>query len=121
VLAKIESFLFDLNDTDIESIEHQLSFGWNTQKRLGNHQYIQSDGMWEEAIKFSGKLVMKSVNVLKEFEDKAKEQKPVRITFGTGESYMITIDSINRTKRGFLKDGKYRYQEYSISMQRYFE
>lgn len=121
MLAKIENFLFNLNDTDIASITHKLSFNWNKQKRMGNHQYTQSDGMWEEDITFSGKLILKSINALKEFEDKAKEQKPVRITFGTGESYMITIESIDRTKSGFLKDGKYRYQEYSISMQRYFE
>lgn len=120
MLAKIDSFLFELNDTDIEKIEHQLSFEWNTQKRLGNHQYTQSDGMWEESVKFNGKLVLKSVNIFKDFEDKAKEKKQVRITFGTGESYMIVIDGISRTKSGFLKDGKYRYHEYSISMKRYF-
>lgn len=121
MLAKIDDFLFEINDTDIQSIEHQLSFVWNTTKRIGNHQYLQQDGMWSESIKFSGRLILKSINALKEFEDKAKEQKPVRITFGTGESYLIVVDSIGRTKSGFFKDGKYRYQEYSISMQRYFE
>jgi len=121
MLAKIEDFLFDLGDIDIESIQHQLSFNWNRRKRIGNHQHTQRDGLWEESISFSGKLMMKSVNALKDFEDLSKEQKPVRITFGTGESYMITIDSLSRTKKGFFKDGKYRYQEYSISMQRYFK
>lgn len=121
MLAKIEEFLFDLNNVDIESIQHKLNFGWNRQKRLGNHQHTQRDGLWEESITFSGKLIIKSVNALKEFEDKAKEQIPLRITLGSGESYMVTIDEINRTKSGFLKNGKYRYQEYSISMQRYFK
>lgn len=121
MLAKIDDFLFELNGIDIQSITHQLSFGWNKQKRIGNHQHIQREGLWEESVAFSGKLIIKRIDALKEFEDKAKEQKPVRITFGTGESYMIIIENISRTKSGFLKDGKYRYQEYSISMQRYFE
>lgn len=122
MLAKIGSFIFDLNNKDIQTISHQLSFGWNKQKRLGTHSYMQRDGLWEEAITFSGKLILKSVNILKDFEDMAKEQVPVRMTLGgTGESYMITISDLSRTKSGFLKDGKYRYQEYSISMQRYFK
>jgi phage protein U len=121
MLAKVGSFIFDINNKDIQSIAHQLSFGWNRQSRLGNHNYTQKSGKFEESISFSGKLILKSVSTLKAFEDMAKEQKPQRLTLGTGESYKITIDSISRTKSGFLKDGKFRYQEYSISMQRYFQ
>jgi len=121
MLAKIESFVFDLNNKDIQSISHQLSLGWNKQKRVGSHTYTQRDGLWEESISFNGKLILKSVNILKNFEDMAKEQKPVRLTLGTGESYQITIESLNRSKSGFLKDGKFRYQEFSITMQRYFK
>lgn len=121
MLAKINDFLFELSKVDIESIQHQLSFGWNRQQRLGNHQYTQSSGKWEESIYFSGKLIMKSVNALRDFEDMAKEKKPVRMTFGTGESYLVTIETIDRTKSGFIRDGKYRYQAYSASMQRYFK
>jgi phage protein U len=121
MLAKLNDYLFELSKTDIESIQHQISFGWNRQSRSGNHKHTQSEGEWEESIVFSGKLLMKSVNIFKDFEDMAKEKKPVRLTLGTGESYLVTIDSLNRTKSGFLKDGKYRYQEYSIPMQRYFK
>ncbi len=121
MILKIATFVFNLNDTDIDSIQHQLSFGWNRQQRVGNHQHTQRDGLWSESINFAGKLVMKSVSSLNDFEEIAKKQLPVRITFGTGESYQVTIDSLSRTKSGFLKDGKYRYQEYSISLQRYFK
>jgi len=121
MLAKIKDFTFDLNEVDIANIQHELSFNWSTQKRQGNHQYTQRDGLWEETVKFSGKLIIKSVDALKEFEDEAKKQEPMRITFGTGESYEVVIKKINRTKSGFIKDGKHRYQEYSISMQRYFK
>lgn len=121
MLAKIDESLFEFNKVDIANMQHRLSFDWNRQKRLGNHQHTQSSGKWEEAIMFTGKLIMKSVNALSDFEEMAKEKKPVRITFGTGESYEITIDTISRTKSGFLKDGKYRFQEYSISMTRYFK
>lgn len=121
MLAKIGSFVFDLNNKDIASISHQISIGWNKQNRLGNHQYTQKDGKWEEGISFSGKLILKSVNILKDFEDMAKDGKPVRMTLGTGESFKIVIESVSRTKSGFFKDGKFRYQEYSISMQRYFK
>ena len=120
MLAKLGDFVFEMNDTDIKTITHQLSFGFNRQKRLGNHSYTQSDGLWEESISFSGKLILKSVNTLKSFEGMAKEKKPLRLTLGTGESFMVTIESISRTKSGFFKDGKFRYQEYSISLQRYF-
>lgn len=121
MLAKINDFLFDLNGNDIERIQHQLTFEYNRQKRIGNHQHTQSTGKWEEVVTFSGKLIMKSINALKDFEAMAKEKKPVRITFGTGESYEVTIDTMSRTKSGFMKDGKHRYQEYSISMTRYFK
>jgi len=121
MLAKIDSFVFDLNNKDIQTISHQLSFGWDKQKRLGSHVYTQRDGLWEENITFTGKLILKSVNILKEFEDMAKEQLPVRLTLGTGESYKITIESLSRSKSGFMKDGKFRYQEFTISMQRYFK
>jgi len=121
MLAKIGDFIFDLNNKDIQSISHQLSFGWNRQKRISEHSYTQREGLWEESISFSGKLILKSINILKDFEEMAKEQLPQRLTLGTGESYKITIESISRTKSGFLKDGKFRYQEYSISMQRYFK
>ena len=121
MLAKVGEFVFDLNNKDISEITHRLSFGWNTQKRIGNHEYNQKSGKWEESVSFNGKLILKSKSILKEFEDTAKEQIPVRLTFGTGESYKVTIDSISRTKSGFFKDGNFRYQEYSISMRRYFE
>jgi phage protein U len=121
MLAKLNDFLFELSKTDLESIQHQISFKWNRQDRAGNHQHTQKAGKWEESITFSGKLIMQSTNALKDFEDIAKEQKPVRLTLGTGESYLVTIDSLSRMKSGFLKDGKYRYQEFSIPMQRYFK
>jgi phage protein U len=121
MLAKVGEFIFDLNKKDIQSISHQLSFGWDRKKRLANHNFTQRDGLWEETISFSGKLLLMSVNSLDAFEDMAKEQLPQRLTLGTGKSYKIVIDNISRTKSGFLKDGKYRYQEYSISMQRYFQ
>ncbi len=121
MLAKVGDFVFDLNNKDIISLTHQISLKWNKQKRLGNHQYIQKDGEFEETISFNGKLILKSVNILKSFEDMAKEAKPVRMTLGTGESYMVVIEDISRSKSGFFKDGKFRYQEYSISLQRYFK
>ncbi len=120
MLAKIEDFLFDLNGNDIATIQHRFNFEWSRKKRIANHQYTQRNGLWEEAITFSGKLLLQSVDALKAFEDLAKEQRPVRLTLGTGESYEVVIDGLSRVKSGFLKDGKYRYQEYSISMTRYF-
>ena len=121
MLAKVGDFVFDLNNKDITSLTHQISLKWNKQKRLGNHQHIQKDGKWEEIISFNGKLILKSVNILKNFEDMAKDSKPVRMTLGTGESYMVVIEDLSRSKSGFFKDGKFRYQEYSISLQRYFK
>lgn len=121
MLLKISNFLFELNKTDIESIQSQLTFSWATQKRLGNHQHSQKDGKWEQSINFGGKLIMQRINVLKDFEDMAKEGKPVRFTLGTGESFQVTIGSLSQTKSGFFKDGKHRYQEYTISLQRYFK
>ena len=121
MLAKVGEFIFDLNNKDIADISHQLNFPFDTQKRIGNHEYTQKRGQWEEDVNFNGKLILKSVNILKEFEDMAKEQLPVRLTLGTGESYKVTIKSMSRTKSGFLKDGKFRYQGFSIAMRRYFE
>ena len=121
MLAKVGEFIFDLNNKDISAISHQLSFEWYKQKRIGNHTHTQQSGKWEESISFSGKLLLKSKSILKDFEEMAKEQIPVRLTLGTGESYKVTIENVSRTKSGFFKDGNFRYQEYSITMGRYFK
>lgn len=121
MLAKIGNFVFDFNNKDIDSISHQLNIGWDRQQRQGNHTYTQKSGTWEEETTFKGKLVLKSVRVLDDFENAIKEGKPIRLTLGTGESYEVAIDNLTRTKSGFLRNGGFRFQEYSIKMQRYFK
>lgn len=120
MLAKIGESIFELNEADIQSISHSVTIGWNRSKRIGTHEIAQKDGTWEESVTFEGRLVLKSIDTLKNFEEEAKAGKPLRITLGSGESFEAVIESYSKTKSGFFKDGAYRYQSYSITIKRYF-
>ncbi len=119
MICKIDEFLFDVRDT--ETLTHQLSFDWADRKRLGNSPLRQATGAWDEEITIEGKLLVRSVKALDDFENIAKEKKPVRLTLGTGESFKVVITSISKSKKDFFKDGKFITQEFSISLKRWFE
>ena len=121
MLAKIGEFTFEFGSTDVDAIRHRLSFGWRKHERLGNHPTYQATGAWEEEITLEGQLVMKSVRALDDFETMAKAKAPVRLALGTGESFMVIIDALDRVKGGFTQKGMFRRQSYTISIKRYFE
>lgn len=121
MLAKIDQFTFELNKKDIAKIRHRFDFGWEHIARIGDHDYTQSSGAWKERISFDGKLIMKSVSSMNDLEALAKQKQPLRLTLGTGESFMIVISSLERTKSEFIKSGEYRVQKYKISLERFFE
>lgn len=121
MLAKIGEFTFEFGSTDLDTIRHRFSFAWRKHERLGKSPTYQATGSWEEEITLDGQLVMKSVRTLEPFEAMAKAKEPVRLTLGSGESYMVIIDGLERSKSGFTTKGLFRKQSYSISIKRYFE
>ena len=121
MLAKIGEFTFAFGAAELEEITHTLTYGWEKKKRIGNHPLWRTSGKSEESIDITGNLVLKSVHALDDFETMAEAQEPVRLTLGTGESYMIVITSLTRRKGNFIPSGKYMTQAYSMKLERYYE
>lgn len=121
MLAKIDKFFFEIDKTDIQKISHRINFGWSQVDRIGGHFYTQAHGQWEETVEFSGRLLMQSVSTVKDLIETAKAKAPVRLSLGTGESFMVVIDAIEQEKSSFLRQGEFRVQEYRITIKRYFE
>ncbi len=119
MICKIDEFLFDARDT--RSLSHELGFDWADRKRLGNHPLRQAVGAWDEEIAIEGRLLARSVRALDDFENLAKAKVPLRLTLGTGESFMVVVASISKRKKEFLKDGKFITQEFRVLLKRWFE
>ena len=119
MICKIGEFLFEARDTD--TLRHELSFDWTERKRLGNAPLRQATGKWDEEIALEGRLMVRSVKALDEFEELARSKKPVRLTLGTGESYMVVITTISKSKKRFHNDGYFIEHDFSIALKRYFE
>lgn len=119
MICMIGTYMFEVKDTD--SLRHEILFSWSERKRLGNHPLRQATGIWDESITIEGRLLASSVRALDSFEQMAKSKEPLRLTLGTGESFMVVAVSISKRKRDFLKEGKFITQEFSVSLKRWFE
>jgi len=113
------AFRFELLET--QEISHSLNFNYIKLQPLGGYVQHQSTGEWEENISLSGTLVVESVNRLQLFEILAKFKVPVRFTVPTGESFMVVIMAMRKTKKEFVFGGGFVRQEYNIEMERNFD
>jgi len=114
-------FAFQFELLGMGEISHSLNFNYIKLQPLGGYVKHQSTGEWEENISLNGTLVVESVNRLKTFELLAKFKVPVRFTVPTGESFMVVITSMRKTKRDFLFGGGFVRQEYNIEIERNFD
>ncbi len=116
--AKIGDFLFDLNGTNLDKLKRSLSFGYATNKRLGNHNSYQAIGAWEEKVEFNGTLIAKSIKQMSDFEVSAKLKEETTLALGSGEVMKVVILSLELERDSFLKDGAFLKQTYKIELQR---
>jgi len=116
MLAKIDDFTFEINDTSFESIELKSDFRYATQKRLKNFDIYQAVNSYAQSITINGELIAKSQIQLKAFEDMANEKKERTMVFADGTAKSVLILSFNRSRDTFLKDGAFLKQGYTIKM-----
>lgn len=114
-------FFFPFEILEVESISHELTFGWNKIATISSFPKHQAIGEWEEGITLNGTLVVESINRLYRFEEIAKLKEPVRFTVPTGESYFVVITKISKNKKDFVINGKFIRQEYSVIIERFFD
>ena len=116
MIALIDDFKFEINNTNIDKIKSTLNFNFTTNNRLGNFDNYQATGRFEEKLEIDGILIAKSQTQLKEFEDMAKLKQPV--TFTTDDIIKtVLIFNLEREKSNFLKDGAFVKQSYKIVLQ----
>ena len=56
MLAQIDEFTFDINDTAFDELKRTINFNFSRQQRLGNFDNFQATGEFEENIELKGTL-----------------------------------------------------------------
>jgi len=114
-------FFYQFHVLETDEISHDINFYWVKTERLGGHKIAHQVANWDESITLRGTLIVKNTRRLFLFEEVAKLKQPIRFTLPTGESHMVIITRLSKTKSTFLKSGLYVKQGYSIEMERYWE
>ena len=116
MLAQIDEFTFDINDTAFDELKRTINFTFNHSQRLGNFDNWQSTGMYEETIELKGTLIAKSQKQLRDFELMARAKQPRILAFGDGTCKTILILTLELSRSSFLKDGAFLKQEFKIDL-----
>ena len=91
MLAQIGDFLFEIDKTSFSKLSRKVSFGFTSQKRLGNFDNWQDVGKYEETIDIDGTLIAKSQTQLKDFVTMARLKQPQTMAFTNGTCLTILI------------------------------
>lgn len=118
MLAQIDDFTFEVNDTNFEKIKTVENFRFSTHQRLGNYDNWQSSGKSEETTEIEGTLIAKSQGQLNNFDLMARKQLPQTMAFGDGTCKTILILSTEKERTRFLKDGAFLKQKYKLTLAR---
>jgi len=97
-------------------MQMKSDFRYATHKRLGNFDAYQSINNYAQNITISGELIAKSQLQLEAFENMANEKKERTMVFADGTAKSVLIISIKKSREGFLKDGAFLRQAYTIEM-----
>lgn len=116
MLAIIDFFKFDIDDTDIDSISSYLTFKFARHEKLGNFDSFQNIGKHEEEITIRGTLICQSQQQLKEFELLGKMKTQHILTLPDGTCKTILIMALDTDRSTFLKSGEFLRQEYTLSI-----
>lgn len=116
VLAQIEDFIFEINDTAYDTLKRSISYKFSQTQRIGNFDDWQNVGKHEESIEIDGVLLAKSQEQLKAFEKMAEEKKTRTLAFSNGTCKTIIILNLELEQSNFLKDGAFLKQAFKISL-----
>jgi phage protein U len=116
VLAQIDDFIFDINDTSFDNFKRTISYRFNTNQRLGNFDSWQSSGKHEETIEIKGKLIVQSQSQFRQFEIMAQAKLPRTLAFTDGTCKTVIILGLELDRSGFLKDGAFLKQAFKIDI-----
>ena len=121
MLCSLGEFIFEVGGVEFEKLNKTIKFNFSKIDRIGMNPTYQSTKGYEESFTISGKLIQKSNSSLKKLEDIAKKKQAIRLTLGSGESLMVLIESIGEGRSGFLKDGHYLKNDFSVSLKAFYE
>ena len=116
MLAMIDFFYFDIDDTDYETLKSSTDFKYARHERLGNFDSFQAVGKYEESITIEGVLIVKKQQQLKEFELLGKMKTQHILTLPDGTCKSIVILNIETAKSNYLKSGEFLRQDYTLSL-----
>jgi len=119
MVCLLGAYIFTL--TDIESVEKQIKFNYARSSRLGNHQFTQAVGEYDETIEFDALFYYKSSVHTLFFEEVAKLKTPVWFVMPSGEAMEVTIDEIKIVRSWFDGVGKPVKQEIHFKLEAYHD
>ena len=121
VMAILDSFIFELDPksrgaVEFAGLDTTEDYRWKTHKKIDafdTHQDIQK---WGQKLTLKGDLILKKIHSLDPISAVAKKKEKVVFALGTGEVWMVKINSIKRGRSVMDIDGKHFRQSYTIEM-----
>ncbi len=120
MLGMIDSFKFEMNQVEFDSISHEIKYEYSESKRIGNHVKLQAVGKSDESFTFSGTLILKKNSSFNELEKIADKQTPVVLSLSNVSSINVVIINIKKDMSIFLKTGEFIKQGFSIQLKRWY-
>lgn len=119
MVCLLGAYIFTL--TDVESIEKVKKFGFAISSRLGNHQFTQSVGKWDDSVEFDAVFFYESSMNILLIEKMAESKKPTWFVMPSGEAMEVTIDEIKITRSYFDGGGQPIKQEIHFRLEAYHD
>lgn len=120
MLGMIDTFKFEMNKTQFDSISHKITFPFAKSKRIGNHVKHQAIGKEEESFTFTGALILQKTSIFDELELIAIKQEPVVLSFENHLSIQVLIMDIRKDMSVFLPTGEFIKQGFTIELDRWY-
>jgi len=120
MLGMIDTFEFEMNKNQLDSISHMIDFDYAESKRLGNHPKLQAVGKSSESFTFAGTLIMQKVTALDELKKIGEAKKPVVLSFVNASAIQVVIKSIRMDKSDFLRSGEFLKQGFTVELRRWY-
>lgn len=119
MICMLDNYSFEL--LNVEEVKKKITFGWSKHQRLSNHPKKQAVGKYEESFEIEAVFYKKKRSFLVDFEDMAKEKKPLWLVFPTGEALEVIISEVELTKSYFDDAGSPLKQVINFKMEVFYE
>ena len=119
MLCKLNDFLYESNNVNLDSIDHKATFTYEKTTLINAHDDWQSTGRFSKEITLSGVLIKKSNSSLDGLEKMAQKKEPVTLAFSSeiaGHALKVVILSINTKRSSFLRDGLFLKQDFEVEL-----